>query len=173
MSALFVVVDGGGGAPPGYVPDATSLSETVARVLVVDARRAPRTARLLLDSPRRPIPCCFLARGRALFDVGASKTEIDRAAAAADGLALDRFPEAFSDRQAAKAAVTCLKRRRLACAALNVATCLCDASLAEIAFWIDGPPPPVCRRAFGFLPATSKGGAPKPITLASRLRSWR
>ena len=135
-------------------------------VVRVDAASAPRTARLLLDSPRRPLPAAFLLRGAALYDVGAAPAELAAAvsANAASTLAGEGLVAALRDREAAKAAVRVLVRRRLGCAGVAVARFLCSAADAEIAFWLGGPPPPRSRASFG--PPRKKRSA----TLIAHLR---
>ena len=131
----------------------------------MSARDAPRTARLLVDSPRRPLPACYLAKAGRLYDVGCAPAELAAAAAAAAVPAGD-VAACFAAREAAKAAVVALKRLRLACAAGRVASCLCRARDAEVAFWVSGPARPLFREKW-------PGPHGKPISLVSRLRPPR
>ena len=115
----------------------------------VDARTAPRTARRLLGSERRPLPAMFLLKGASVVDVGSRFLEVSRAVWASEQPGDDAMTRALFERETAKAAVRALSRRRLACAAARVAACLCDAAPAEIAFWASSArPPPPARRVF-------------------------
>ena len=140
------------------------------RTCVVDAAAAPRTARLLLDSPRRPLPACYLLRGSRLYDVGSSPSDVAHARRADADSTVDALPLAFAARESAKAAVAALGRVRLACAAPRVARFLCHASDGDVAFWIGAPGPvPLYRDRF----PTVVDGKRTTVALVSRLRRWR